>query len=74
MLALVTPGSTTSSRHCSLVKLVKATLVGFPFPDQLSCDNHSFFEGPHSLSSGTKTFNNSVVCSEGDVSEGCQII
>lgn len=68
-------GSTLSSRHYSLAKLVKAArnLVKFSFPDQLSCDNHLFFDGLHPLSTSTKGFYNNVLSSKEDISEGFRI-
>lgn len=33
---------------------VAKSLVGFPAPDQLSCDSHPFFEGLHPLSANAK--------------------
>lgn len=47
--------------------------MGFPSPDQLSCDNHPFFEGIQLLSTSVKAFYNSVLSSEGDIFEGYQI-
>lgn len=47
--------------------------MGFPSPDQLNCDNQSFFEGLHPLSSGPKAFFNSVPSFERDIFKNCPI-
>lgn len=56
--ALANLGFTLPACHYSWAKLVMTnqTLVGFPSPNQLSCDDHPFFEGLHPLSSGAKAF------------------
>lgn len=60
------------SLHSNEVSLDRSEVVEFPSPDQLSCDNHPFFEGLQPLTSGTKAFYNSVLSSEGDIFENCQ--
>lgn len=55
--ALAAPGATLLSGYYSRGKLVTTaqSLVGFLSPDQLSYDNHLFFEGLHPLSSDATT-------------------
>lgn len=67
------PGSSLSSRHYPQATLVSMTrkLVGFPSPDQVSCDYHPLFDDLHPLASCAKAFYNTILSLEEDIFENC---
>lgn len=75
LITSATPGSFSSSRHYAWVKAVKSsrTLIVLSGPDQLSCNNHPFFEGLHPLLGNMKTFYDKVISVEGNTFEAFTI-